>query len=132
MSDFEITNGPVRIRVQGLSRTVRKLEKAGADSGEMRELMHRTGQIVVSNQGLPQLSGKLATTVRAGRGKTKAVVRAGGRGVPYAGVINYGWPARGIAPAATPLQATVQQQTPVILETIDDGINEILRKVGLL
>lgn len=129
--DFEIANGDVRLRVSGLRRTVRDLERAGADTQDMRQLIHSVGMVVVRAASAPVRSGKLDATIRAGRGKTKAVVRAGGARAPYAGVIHYGWPARGIQAQPFLLDA-LQAQRAAVLQTIDQGIEEILRKNNLL
>lgn len=129
--DFELANGPVKLRVEGLRATVRQLEKAGADTQDMKQLIHSIGQLVVKATQVPELSGRLAATVRAGRGKTKAVIRAGGAKAPYAGVIHYGDPARNIAPNPYLVNA-VRSQRSEILSTLDAGIEDIMRKNGLL
>src|SRR5690606_32966995 len=95
---IEYRNGGTRVRIDGLNRVVRKLNAAGADAEDMRDLMHDLGNIVIAGANEPIDSGRLSADIRSGRGKTKAVVRAGGARVPYAGVIHYGWPARGITP----------------------------------
>lgn len=129
--DFEITNGDVRLRVSGLRTAVRNLERAGADTQDMRQLIYTVGMVVVRAASAPVRSGKLEGTIRAGRGKTKAVVRAGGARAPYAGVIHYGWPARGISPQPFLVDA-LQAQRNNVLQTLDTGIEEILRKNNLL
>lgn len=46
----------------------------------------------------PRRSGQLAASIRPGATQSAAIVRAGSARVPYAGVIEYGWAARHIAP----------------------------------
>lgn len=128
--DFTAANGPMRIRVEGLSRTLRQLSRAGADAQEMRNLMHSLGNIIVNAANIPTKSGRLERTVRAGKGKTKAVVRAGGARAPYAGVRHYGWPARNIEPAPF-LTDAIQSQRARILSELDAGIAELLRSTDL-
>lgn len=128
MSDFQVTSGPLKLRVTGLRRTVRDLKKAGADSQDLSELMHKLGSIVVEGAQVKRVTNSLADTLRAGRGKTKAVVRMGTRRVPYAGVYNYGWPERNIEPAAVPLEETVRANMPEILESLEAGVQEILTR----
>lgn len=123
-------SGSSRVRVEGLGRTIRALSKAGADAEDMRELMHAIGMLVVRAAHPPRVSGTLAGTLRAGRGKTKAVVRAGGAKAPYAGVVNYGWPARNIAPAGF-LQDALASERGQALQKLEDGIGVILRKNDL-
>lgn len=126
MSDaFEVTSGPGRVRIEGLRKAIRSLEAAGADAQDMRDLMHAIGGIVVESASPPEVSGALAGTIRAGRGKTKAVVRAGGARAPYAGVVHYGWPARGIAPQPF-LTDALQRKRGEIFRTLDRGIADLL------
>ena len=118
------------VRVEGLREVQRKLNRAGADAEDMRDLMHSLGQIVVDAAAVPHRTGRLAGNVRAGRGKTKAVVRAGGARVPYAGVIHYGWPARGISPQPY-LTDALQARKNEIYNALEAGVNEILARNNL-
>lgn len=128
--DFTIADGDVRIRITGLAKTVRAMEKSGADAADMRDLMHALGMTVVRAAGPPVLTGATAASARAGRGKTKAVVRAGGARVPWAPVVHYGWPARNIAP--NPWLATALQQTRSrVLSQLDAGLGDILKRNDL-
>lgn len=129
-ADFEAAGGGVRVVVKGLSRTLRALSAAGADAEEMRDLMHAIGMTVVRSASPPRRSGNLANTLRAGKGKTKAVVRAGGARAPYAGVIHYGWPARNIAPQPFLLRA-LQAQRGNVLQQLDNGLGDLLKKNNL-
>lgn len=129
---FEIVSGDVRLRVEGLRKTIRALSEAGASAEEMRDTMVRIGTIVVlaGQARAPRLSGDLAGSIRPGRGKTKAVVRAGGARVPYAPVIHYGWAGHGIEPRpflTDALQATRSQ----VLRTFDTELGQLLRKHNL-
>lgn len=128
---IDLGSGDVRVRIEGLGRTLRAMSKAGADAQDMKNLMHDIGMLVVNAANPPELSGRLAGSLRAGRGKTKAVVRAGGARVPYAGVIHYGWPARNIAPNPFITDA-LQRQRGRALNMLDDGIQNILKKNDLL
>jgi hypothetical protein len=128
--DFELAQGDVRLKVEGLSRTIRALSKAGADAQDMKDLMHSIGNLVVRAAKVPVLTGRLSGTVRAGRGKTKAVVRAGGARTPYAGVVHYGWPARNIEPNEFLVEALNRERGDV-LQALDAGLDELLRKNNL-
>lgn len=129
-SDININGNGVRIRVEGLRKTIRHMEQAGVASQDMKILMHEVGLLVVKAAAPPRDSGRLATTIRAGRGKTKAVVRAGGAKAPYAGVIHYGWPARNIAPNPFLVDA-MQRRRTAVLSRLDQGIDELLEKNDL-
>lgn len=125
-------DGAVRVRVEGLGRTLRQLGKAGASAEDMRELMHQLGTVVVL-AAVPMTrreTGRMAGSIRAGRGKTKSVVRMGGARVPYAGVQHYGWPARNIAPDLSLVRA-VQATRPAILHQLNQGLAKLLADADL-
>lgn len=121
----------VSVRTTGLAKTARALEKAGADSTDMKQLMHDIGMLIVTASQPPVLTGRLKASIRAGRGKTKAVVRAGGANVPYAPVIHYGWAARNIEPQPYLLIA-LERERGDVFQKLDDGITAILRKNNLI
>ena len=61
--------------------------------------MSRTALYVVGQKrfvATMRKAGRLAGSVRVGATQKAGVIRAGRKNVPYAGVINYGWPARHI------------------------------------
>lgn len=128
---IEIGSGEGRVRVEGLGRTIRQMSKAGADAEDLKSLMHTIGSLVINAANPPRQSGALANTLRPGRGKTKAVVRAGGARTPYAGVIHYGWPARNIAPQPFLTDALNSKRTDVFRE-LDKNLNTILKKHDLI
>lgn len=121
------------MRVEGLNETLRALKKAGADAEDMKQLMFALGSIVVAaaQPKAPTLSGKMSSTIRAGKGRTKAVVRAGGAKAPYAGVIHYGWPARNVEPHPY-LADAVTSETGRLLDTLEKGLADILRNANLV
>ncbi len=131
MSDIEYTSGGVRVRVDGLKKTLSRLNKAGTDAEDMKDLMHDLGEIVVKGATPPSgTTGALAGSIRAGRGKTKAVVRAGGAKAPYAGVIHYGWPARNIKPHPF-LTDSLARRHDQIFTALEQGIDALLAKNDL-
>lgn len=121
----------MRIEIDGLNQTLRALSKAGADAENMRELMHSVGNIIVAGAQahIPVRTGALSASLRAGRGKTKAVVRAGRALVPYAGVIHYGYPARNIAPTMF-LVKSMRANQQAVIERLNEGLNDLLKKNG--
>lgn len=129
--DFEIAHGDVRLRIEGLGKTLRAATAAGADAEDMKSLMHTLGMLVVRAARPPRDSGDLTGTLRAGRGKTKAVVRAGGARAPYAGVIHYGWPAHHIEPHPFLTEALAATR-PQILDQLDKGLGDLLAKHNLI
>lgn len=126
---IEYVSGGVRVKVDGLRPLMRKLNQSGADLHDRKDLMHDLGMIVVNaaTPNAPTKSGALAGTIRAGRGKSKAVVRAGGARAPYAGVQHYGWPARGI-PAHPFLTDALKSRHEQIFDALKRGVDELLAK----
>ena len=118
----------VEVRLKGLRKTIRALEEAGAEAGDMKELMHSVGMIVVNAANPPTgPTGRLATTLRAGRGKTKAVIRAGGARARYAGVVHYGDPKTTRPPNLFLIRA-IQSQQGRILTALTSGIDKIIKE----
>ena len=87
--------------VVGQKRFVSTMRKAGADMKELKEVNRQAANIAlpaVRSLAPRGKTGRLASSVRAGATQKAGVIRAGRKTVPYAGVINYGWPARRIKP----------------------------------
>ncbi|MBX3309710.1 MAG: hypothetical protein KF739_04655 [Cryobacterium sp.] len=119
------------VLVEGIPDVIRKLRAAGSDLSEMSELMHRLGNIVISSARVPSDTGELKGTLRAGKGKTKAVVRAGyrSRGA-HAGVVHYGDPHTGRRAQPFLTDALKRSQGRVVSE-LGYGVELILRNNGL-
>lgn len=122
----------VTLKTQGLARASRALAKAGDYAEDQRDLMHRIGNLVVgeAKRLAPVRSGDMRDAIRAGRGKTKAVVRAGFRRVPYAPVIHYGWADHNIEPQPYMLQALANKRAEAF-SMYQDGMRALLFKAGL-
>lgn len=119
------------IRVEGLQQLNARLRAAGDDSQDMPDLMQRIGSIVIAGARPPRKSGELGATLRAGRGRTKSVVRAGykKRG-GHAGVVHYGNPHTGSKAQPFLVDALRRVQAQVVNE-LATGIDRILRKNNL-
>ncbi|AXC34892.1 hypothetical protein SEA_JERKY_9 [Microbacterium phage Jerky] len=116
------------IRVDGLRELNAKLRAAGDESADLPDLMFRLGSIVIANARVPAKSGELAGTLRAGRGRTKAVVRAGyaKRGA-HAGVVHYGNPHTGSRAQPFLVDALRRAQSQLVSE-LQTGIDQLMRK----
>ena len=87
------------LMVVGQRRFVQTMRKAGADMDDLKEVNREAAQIAlpaVRNLAPRGKTGRLAGSLRVGATKRAGVIRAGRKSVPYAGVINYGWPKRHI------------------------------------
>lgn len=122
----------VGFRVEGLAQVVRALTEAGLEVEDLKDafgsIAREGAQLAAS--AAPHASGRLAGDIRGNRAKSKAVVTAGRASVPYAGPINYGWPARGIVPAGF-MQEADRQLQPRAVQLLENAVNETIRKKGL-
>ena len=86
------------MRVDGARQLRATMKAAGADLSDLNAVNKRTASLVSAEAvgRSPRRSGALAATVRPAGTRTAAIVRAGRASVPYANVIEFGWPARGI------------------------------------
>jgi hypothetical protein len=121
------------VRVDGLSRVRRALEQAGVEAGELKSTMQGIGQTVAraAKPRTPVRTGALEGSIRAGKAKTKATVRAGGARVPYAGVVHYGWPAHNIEAQPFLIEALEAERTTVFRD-LDQAITALLRREHLI
>lgn len=80
------------VQVDGLNKVINALQNLGVEVDDLKDAFQKIGNIVKDESVslTPVLTGRLAASIRAGRSKNKATVRAGGAAVPYAGVIHYG------------------------------------------
>ena len=78
----------------------------------------------------PHRTGRLAGSIRGNRAKSKAVVAAGRAAVPWAGPINYGWPARNMSGSGF-MQRADEEMRPIAIQRLEEEINRKIRRKGL-
>lgn len=120
------------VRVENLNRTLRELKKLGLELEDLKDAFATiSAEATDVIKGLtPRLSGRLASSIRGNRAKGKAIVRGGRAAVPYAGPINYGWPARGIEPAEF-MQRGDDVYQPRAVQRLEEEINRKITRSGL-
>ena len=127
------------IKVTGLREVVRSLEKLGIEVADLKAGFNRIGGIVADEAKdiAPRLSGALAASVRPSKTKNKAVIRAGGSSVPYAGVIHFGG---GVGPGARGphniepqpfLYDAIEGKDGELLDALDDELNTLISRLDL-
>lgn len=124
------TVGGVTVTMQGAAQLRRTLKQAGADLQDMSDLHAEVGRVVVgeAHAWSPKRSGALDASIRAGRLRTGAIVRAGSGRVPYAGVQEWGWPGHNIRPQ--PYLTTAAKATePTWTDVYAAGVDRIISKV---
>ncbi len=120
------------VQVRGLPKVVRGLQAIGLEVEDLKDAFGTSASeaaAVIADEA-PKRTGRLASDVRGNRAKGKAVVRAGRASVPYAGPINYGWPARNIAPDLF-MQRGEEKYTPTAVRRLEEEINAAIRRRGL-
>lgn len=120
------------VRVTGLTQVVRALKDLGLDVDDLKDAFGAIAKEAAERAArhAPKVSGRLAGGIRGNRAQSKAVVIAGRSSIPYAGPINYGWPARNIA--ANPfMQRADAEMQPRSVELLEDGVNTAIRRRGL-
>ena len=120
------------VQIEGLARVVRDLQRLGLDVDDLKGAfgdIARLGANVASSFA-PRRTGTLAASIRGNRAKGRATVSAGGGRLAYAGVINYGWAARGIA-AAGFMQRADDAVAPKAPDLLIKAINQAIVTRGL-
>lgn len=128
-----------RVTVDGLREFRRFLRQLPDDltAGGLEQIHRKVAEPVrrESLSRVPRRSGTLADSIRvAERSKTKAVIRAGKKRVPYAGPIHFGWPARNIAaqPFLTDALADRRQEVAdIYTDELDRFIAWAMTQAGL-
>lgn len=123
-----------KVEIDGLKELRKEIRKIGDET--LTEAM-REANIAVANLVLPTAktkspknTGALASTLRITKTVNYSAIRAGnGRAVPYAGVIEYGWPARGIK-ASKFIAGAISDQYRKIIKTYEQAIEEIGRQLS--
>lgn len=120
------------VKVEGLAQLQRQLKEMGADLADLKDVMAAISAegAAVAAAFAPKRTGRLARSVRGNRAARKAVVAAGRASVPYAGPINYGWPARNI-PANGFMQAADTVMEPRAAGMLEDGVTRLISARGL-
>lgn len=116
------------IKVENLSRLAGALRRFG-DQGAPERLgvIHRALADAVADKArgrAPRLTGRLASSIRATASPTRADIRAGGAGVPYAMAIHWGWPKRNIRKQPFLFDA-LRDMRPEIERAYEDGIVQL-------
>ena len=120
------------VRVEGLNQLTRNLLTLGLEIDDLKEafggIAAEAAQVAAGFA--PKRTVRLAASVRGNRAKNKAVVMAGRASVVYAGPINYGWPARKIAPSGF-MQKADEVMAPKALQALEDAIENKIKSKGL-
>lgn len=121
------------VHIENLRETIRDLQAIGVGlddiKGAFAEIAGEGARL--ASGFAPKRSGRLASSIRGNKAKNKAVITAG-RGITnrYAGVINYGWARRHIAPAHF-MQRADAVIAPHAVQKLDTAITTLIREKGM-
>lgn len=106
--------GRTVVRVQGLRELRRRLRRIEGGLDDLKAEHAWVADYVggKARPATPYRTGRLYGTGRASGTKTNSIVRYGRASAPYAAVIHYGWPDRGIRPQTWVIDAA-QRSEPI-------------------
>ena len=117
------------VRVDGVREVQKALAKVGAEAADLKSAHLAVSSRLVPGiaQRSPRRTGALASGWQPGATKGRARITNTQR---YAGVIEYGWPKRGIEPARM-VRDTVAASHREILETYEAELARLAAATGL-
>jgi len=120
------------VRVDGLDKTVRAIKDVSVELEDLEGAFSRIAELTAqsASRHAPKKTGRLAGSLRGVAEKSSAVVTVGGAAIRYAGPINYGWPARNIAPSGF-MQKASDEMEPRAVSILEDEINRAISRRGL-
>jgi hypothetical protein len=120
--------GQTRPTVQGADELRRALRRMSDRLDDMEGTHASAGEKIatVARAIVPRVSGALADTIAVETTPEGSAVVAGSDAVPYAGVINYGWPARDID-AQPYLDEAVGTAGSDAIEVYQDRVEDLVR-----
>lgn len=119
-------------RVTGAEEVAATFKRFGFKAADLQDAFREIAADVAAQARAraPRQSGRLASDVRPGIGKTRATVYAGGSAVPYAGVQEYGWPRRSIA-AQPFLRPAADDEAEAAAAAIVKEMTRLINSLGL-
>jgi phage gpG-like protein len=120
------------ITIQGIKEVTDSLNKLSKDLQSNIELNKELSTTLSQKASAlaPRLTGALASSVQGNPSAEKAQILAGGAGVPYAGVQEYGWPEKNIN-AQPYLRPAVDNNMGYIIEKYNDSIQKAIKQYNL-
>lgn len=119
------------VQVDGLNKVINALQQMGVEVDDLKDAFQKIGNIIKDESVslTPVLTGRLAASIRAGRSKNKATVRAGGAAIPYAGVIHYG--GYNNITGTMFLTKAAENKAGEARSTLDNEIGDLINRLGL-
>lgn len=125
MAEANISIQGVKEVTDSLNKMARELESNIELNKELSTTLSQKASALA-----PRLTGALASSVVGNPSAEKAQIMAGSAAVPYAGVIEYGWPDRNID-AQPYLNPAVNDNMGYIIEKYNDSIQKAIKQYDL-
>lgn len=111
--------------VKGLRETIRSLERFGVEVADLKTALRKVGQLVGvrADQLVRRDTGTLASTIRPGNAKSKAIIRAGSSSRP---VGRFWW-----YPNDRFLHDAAEQTAPAAVALLDSELRTLIRRYDL-
>lgn len=122
----------VEVKIEGLEQVKASLDNLAKDLENNLDLNKELSTTLAQKASTmaPRLTGALASSVVGNPSSNKAQIVAGNGAVPYAGVIEYGWPDKNIE-AQPYLVPAVTQNMGYIVAKYNDSIDSAIKKYNL-
>lgn len=122
----------ITINVKGIDTATVKLIKFADDVQNLKGFGSSIAKDIVTTASAmaPRVTGALASSIGSTQTDKGVQIYAGNESVPYAGVIEYGWPAKG-KPEKPYLRPAVYNNMDAIIKNYEDGIRETIRQYNL-
>lgn len=118
--------------IKGLVEAQTAIRRFAEEASKLESTNRDLGQRIASRATAlaPRLTGQLAGSIGYDEIEGGVQVYAGSQTVPYAGVIEYGWPQRGRA-AKPYLMPAAREYTGQIVQVYENGIQQLIGKYNL-
>jgi hypothetical protein len=129
-----MAQAPYRVQVSGLKEVAKALRQAPARLDKRLKKANQTAitraVVPAVKKGAPRKSGRLARSVRGLATAKRAQLAVGSNvRVPYAGVINFGWPAHNIQPQEF-IYRGIEQSRDEILDIYVDELDQVAKEIA--
>lgn len=127
-----MASSAIGVRVEGLGSVVRSLQQMGVEVEDLKAAMKAIAEEVKPDYvaHAPVRTGRLRGDFRTANAKGKSTIYVGRASVPYAGPINFGWAARGIAPANFIAKGDATA-APKAAASLEDAISSLVQSLDL-
>jgi hypothetical protein len=122
----------LKVDVKGVDVVTAILLKFSDDLKTFNGFGSEIGKLITNNASaiVPRKTGALAASIGSTVTEYGLQVYAGSTAVPYAGVIEYGWPAKGKQEKPY-LRPAVYNNIEAIIRKYEDGISDRIKKYNL-